>query len=55
VRFPATRRKALFGETPNNTRETHVLPRRCGLSVSGAINIAESIVLTAVNNRMICH
>jgi hypothetical protein len=27
VQFPASRRKALFGETPNATRGTRMLPR----------------------------
>ena len=30
VQFPASRRKTLFGETPNNTRGTRMLPRRFG-------------------------
>ena len=27
VQFPASRRKTLFGETPNTTRETRMLPK----------------------------
>jgi hypothetical protein len=43
VQFPASRRKTLFGETPNTTRGTRMLPR-----CFGAANISESSYECAV-------
>jgi hypothetical protein len=54
VQFPASRRKTLFGETPNTTRGDAYAPRTCpnrGLSLRFSEPIFERCSRPPIDNR----